>query len=320
MQSDGKRLEGLVSFVESMLLPQGFDVKTRERVYSEGVQVAEFDIEIRGKVGSGTIAWLIECRDRPSEGPAPGSWIEQLVGRRLRFGFNKITAVSTTGFVADAIRFAAREGIELREVAALEPEAFSDWILARQMHQRQNITKLESVVFLFAESETRDEAKMAALTESVRGKNGSSAILVQSKTGNRVAPIAAFDAAVRATGSLFEGIEPNTEGKKIRLKANYPDDEDHFLVETAEGVSRIQNILFVGRLIVRDRLVPISETVEYRGTETGEPISQVVSFSDQEEGGVGLALEFHKIAETGQTHVLLRKIGATSNKNLEKDG
>jgi len=37
MPSDGKRLESLVSFVESMLLPEGFDVKTRERVYSEGV-------------------------------------------------------------------------------------------------------------------------------------------------------------------------------------------------------------------------------------------------------------------------------------------
>src|SRR6266550_564747 len=120
MGSDGKQLEGLVSFVEKTLLPQGFEVKTNERIYNdEGIQIAEFDIEIHGKVGSTTIAWLIECRDRPGQGPAPGSWIEQLVGRRIRFGFNKVTAVSTTGFAVGAVQFARSQGIELREVTAL---------------------------------------------------------------------------------------------------------------------------------------------------------------------------------------------------------
>ena len=50
MITDGKKLEGLVTFVEKTLLPQGFDVKTNERVYNnDGVQIAEFDIEIREK-------------------------------------------------------------------------------------------------------------------------------------------------------------------------------------------------------------------------------------------------------------------------------
>src|SRR5712691_3000047 len=125
MGADGRQLEGLVAFVEQTLLPQGFEVKTNERIYNdEGVQIAEFDIEVRGKVGSTEIAWLIECRDRPGQGPAPGSWIEQLVGRRTRFGFNKVTAVSTTGFAAGAIEFAQSEGIELREVRTLGPEEF----------------------------------------------------------------------------------------------------------------------------------------------------------------------------------------------------
>lgn len=135
MKSDGKQLEGLVSFVETTLLPQGFDVKTNERIYNdEGIQVAEFDIEIRGKVGSTSIAWLIECRDRPGQGPAPGSWIEQLVGRRIRFGFNKVTAVSTTGFAQGAIEFAQEQGIELREVKSLVAEEFADWLVIRYLN------------------------------------------------------------------------------------------------------------------------------------------------------------------------------------------
>ena len=63
MSSDGKQLESLVAFVEETLLPPGFEVKSNERVFNdEGVQVAEFDIEIRGKVGTTSIAWLIEPR------------------------------------------------------------------------------------------------------------------------------------------------------------------------------------------------------------------------------------------------------------------
>jgi hypothetical protein len=94
MSKDGKFLENLVRQIEELLLPNGFSVKANSRVFNdEGIQIAEFDIEIRGRLGSADISWLIECRDRPAGGPAPGSWIEQLVGRRDRFGFNKVTAV-----------------------------------------------------------------------------------------------------------------------------------------------------------------------------------------------------------------------------------
>src|SRR5438876_3903181 len=99
MASDGKQLETLVAFVEKTLTPHGLTVSTNRRVFNdEGAQIAEFDLEICGKFGSTDIRWLVECRDRPGQGPSPGSWIEQLVGRRARFGFNKVTAVSTTGF------------------------------------------------------------------------------------------------------------------------------------------------------------------------------------------------------------------------------
>ena len=112
MANDGKQLERLVAFVERTLLPHGFEVKTDTRMYNDaGVQIAEFDVEIRGRLGSTDIAWLIECRDRPGQGPSPGSWIEQLVGRRSRFGFNKVTAVSTTGFAEGAVGYARDEGI-----------------------------------------------------------------------------------------------------------------------------------------------------------------------------------------------------------------
>ena len=131
--NDGKYLEALVAFVEEQMLPEGFEVKTNQKIYNDdGVQIAEFDVEIRGRLGTTEIVWLIECRDRPRSGAAPGSWIEQLVGRRSRFGFNKVTAVSTTGFTDGARAFAKQQGIEARVVESLTPEAF-DWLKQVEM-------------------------------------------------------------------------------------------------------------------------------------------------------------------------------------------
>jgi hypothetical protein len=62
------------------------------------------------------VAYLIECRDRPSAGPQPRNWIQALIGRKVDFGFNGVIAVSSTGFTKGAIALAKREGIGLRKV------------------------------------------------------------------------------------------------------------------------------------------------------------------------------------------------------------
>ena len=120
MSNTGKQLESLVKEIEKYLLPDTFKISSNDRIFNDdGVQIAEFDIRISGKVGSTNFNWLIECRDRPSNGAAPGSWIEQLVGRRDRFNFDKVTAVSTTGFAEEAIKYAKSKGIELRTVSEI---------------------------------------------------------------------------------------------------------------------------------------------------------------------------------------------------------
>jgi hypothetical protein len=61
MESKGKQLERLVALIEKLYLPEGFEITTNERVYDDGVQIAEFDIEIRGRLGTTELRWLIEC-------------------------------------------------------------------------------------------------------------------------------------------------------------------------------------------------------------------------------------------------------------------
>lgn len=114
-RNDGTKLENLVEFIESTFHPNDFEVKPRERVKDdEGNIIAELDILITGKVGQCPYKLLVECRDRPSVGPQGQSWIEQLHGRKVRFGFHNVIAVSSTGFTNPAKKAAAELGIQLR--------------------------------------------------------------------------------------------------------------------------------------------------------------------------------------------------------------
>jgi hypothetical protein len=85
--------------IESVQLPEGFLIERNLKPRDEhGKQIAELDVVISGKIGSAPFKMLIECRDRPSDGTAPVSWIEQLITRKHRLGFNTLIAVSSTGF------------------------------------------------------------------------------------------------------------------------------------------------------------------------------------------------------------------------------
>ncbi len=307
MSSDGKQLEALVSFVEKTLVPKGFEVQTNTKVFNdEGIPVAEFDVEVRGKVGTTNIAWLIECRDRPSQGAAPASWIEQLVGRRARFGFNKVTAVSTTGFAVGAIEFANSEGIELREVTSLSPENFSNWLLMRDFTSITRRANLHKATILIDPEESPERRK--ELARIISENTEDIPLLRSSITGDRSPVKNAFLGAVQKVGDLFDDIEPNGKAKMIQLEVRYENENDHFLVDTELGEIRIKSIIFYGELSTEQRSLPLTITSEYRQTDGGEVISQVAGFESQEIFGHELSLELHKLEETGETHVILRKV------------
>ena len=114
--NSGRELERLVQEIERCLLPSGFDVVVNQTAFNaEGDQIAEFDIVISGRLGSSQVKWLIECRDRPSRGPAPGSWIEQLVTRKTRFNFR--IAESPTKATESSNESRPRSPISARESA-----------------------------------------------------------------------------------------------------------------------------------------------------------------------------------------------------------
>ena len=276
LASDGKNLEQLVAFVEETLVPQGFEVKTNERIFDEtGVPVAEFDVQIQGKLGSTEINWLIECRDRPSSGPQTAAWIEQLVGRRQRFKFNKVTAVSTTGFAADARNYAEQTGIELREVESISAEEFKPWLDLTHMMFVTREHRLEHADIFLMPPLTADEQEIAA--NYINSLKGDARLLRSSLTNAPSSTQEAFIGATNTNQQLWESVVPNGDAKKILLKVVYDRDEDHFLIDIGAKAFRVESIVFRGALSLKETPIP-ARGVRYGNLDSEQPIAEIAKF------------------------------------------
>lgn len=67
-------------------------------------------------------------------------------------------------------------------------------------------------------------------------------------------------------------------------------------------------ILFEGEVRLKETLVPLIVTAEYWQADTGEVISQVASFAPQSIHGMKFSTEMHKMGDTGETHIILRRL------------
>lgn len=298
---NGKMLEQLVAFVEETLAPSGMSVDSNVRMYDDdGAPLAEFDVVVKGKVGSATMTWLIECRDRPSQGPAPGQWIQTLKGRREQFQFDKVTAVSTTGFAKGAVEAAKTLGIELRSVTSLTPEAFGEWLQIDAIPLTTQMAILTNARLLVP-----DASAFEQLAKFKKESGLEEPILRSSLTGEPTTAAAAFLAIVKEN-NLFEGLKAGDKDRKVRVLARYPNDKDHFFVETRDGKIRIEHIAFEGVLRIKEEAILVRQKAEYKIDSTSEPVSQFVEFEPFEIGGVSSSIEMHRIPDSG-THILMRK-------------
>ena len=100
---------------------------------------------------------------------------------------------------------------------------------------------------------------------------------------------------------------PNGEPKSVRVLNRYPAD-DHFVIETPAGKVTIKAIKFAGELRITQMKLPIVYTGEYRDANTVALIAQVMTYAPQSIMGNKFAVEFHKLTETGEAHVTLRRL------------
>lgn len=306
MPLDGTWLEKLVASIEERFLPRGLTVQPRVKRYNAaGQQIAEFDLIISGKVGTADFSWLIECRDRSSEGSAPASWIEQLVARKSRFGFNNVTAVSTTGFSPAAKEYAASSGVDLREVNSLEPGAF-DWVQLHEMEFCKRTMTLERALFDFGDLPHEEALRTVELVERLEQQKMPA--LRSISTGELSRAENAFLGAIQQLlPETFPDAPETSSTTTISLNVIYNNDANHFVIDTEDGPVRIRGIQFTGKIVRETVQVPMIQQSEYRSVDQ-TLISQVAAFLPVDLGIGHFALEFHRMPSLGHIEVLLRKV------------
>ena len=303
IDKSGKELERFVQFVEGVDLPEGFRVETNRKIRNAaGDDEAEFDIVIEGDLGTARFAWLIECRDRPSSGPAPASWIEQLIGRRSRFNFNKVTAASTTGFSAGARRLAKEAGIDIRSVKHLSEVEFSQWLTITTYEQIIRYAELEHANLVV--DDDLDimlgyalQKKMANLVEGEK-------FLISIRDGTKHEPKDAFLGVIELNG-LFGKLDKDDHRLSLKIGAKYINPDDCFGIETELGIIKIRQIEFKGFIFQKTTLVPLASIKSYSDGSPGKEFSQTATYAPQDIGGRQLALTLHKNNLTGETTIFL---------------
>jgi hypothetical protein len=304
MGSDGKNLESFVAFVEQTLVPKGFSVSVNRRVFDNGgTQLAEFDVQVEGRLGSTQLNWLIECRDRPASGPAPSAWIEQLVGRRDRFLFNKVTAVSTTGFVDAAVEYAEKAGIELRQFSEASPEEFGKWLTLSHMTFMKRVHQLDHAQINLAAGASPDQIQAA--TSLLESLDGDARFLRGIKDNKASTATEAFIGIVNLNPNLWDRVEPNGKSKRIRIFGKYTNDSDHFVIDTSIGPTRVDSIEFHGQLMLEQSEIPV-KAMKYSNVAESTPISEVAKFDGSGVDGA-LTVEIHRISGAEHMYVTVRR-------------
>lgn len=306
IMNTGKILEAFIGQVEQILLPHDITISANEKVFNdEGIQIAEFDIEIEGKVGSTHLKWLIECRDRPAQGSAPGSWIEQLVGRRDRFNFNKVIAVSTTGFASGAITYAKEAGIEIRTVTESNLDQIKDWFLIETMSLLVKGGKLDNAKLIIDQEESVEIKK--DLKEKLQTHGITEPILISTKTNEAINILVAFQSAINCVDEIYDPLIPQGGKQAINLQVSYPKDDSHYIVELKNRNVRIKQILFQGEISVTKEEVPVAAIKNYDSISDNVNIATTANFIFKA-NGIPLEISFNKLTDTGETHVLLHNL------------
>jgi len=312
-KTDGKQLENVVTYIESLRLPTDWTITPRVLSSTDkGKPGAELDIMVEGKVGKSDFKWLIECRDRPSAGPAPAAWIEQLIGRRLRFNLSRVTAVSTTGFSAAAIEVAGRFKIGTREFRELSPSEFEGWPELIGMPHRTEIRYLDRVDFGI---ESLPPTVSQECLKKVLQGDQANITLRNVITNMTVTPREVFTKTLGNNPELLRGLTLNGPAVPVDFKVDF---KEPYVLDTSDGPVPIAFLRCAGSFRWLEEHKPLVVSGEYSHSPTGEKISRLRMFEPMEILGLNLQTEIHESPGIPGSTVVFRNVSEVPRKSVRK--
>lgn len=301
MIRDGKALEAFVAQIEKEAGLPDATVTSRVKAYADnGKQIAEFDIVIEGRFGTTDMRWLIECRDRPGSGAAPNNWIYELIGRKDgHVKFDRVTAVSTTGFAEGCRELADPHRIELRTVKEVDPTEFASWIEPGDLRRFERFSNLKHANFGI---DWGDEPEQPELIAPLLGHGADAVRLWSERSQTHCSPREAF-LRFAQQHELWDGLEIG-EKKSVQFAAAYVPD-DRFELDLGERRLPLSVIEYFGELWVEETSVPPVADRYVKEGENQEVIAERVQFPVVIQGH-NAVLELVKLGENGPTQIQMR--------------
>lgn len=284
-----REFEKLVARIESTLAPLGAVVRSPDNAVldKDTQRPRNIDATVRYQSAKGPVFMALECRRRGRRQTV--EWIEQLVGKKASIGATRMIGVSSAGFARNAMKKAARLGIELRSARSLDEEAVRRWIamdsiLLETVRPWVKGIELECPVELIERFAGATLVPTAAPVVMVAGESS---------------PITLGELLERARGaSPWPELEPGQIGS-LSLPVTFAAE---MLLRTSFGdrTFRIRRIdCGVKREVARG---PRVAAVSY--ADGSSPILEAVHF-DMSASIPGMHMAFHRHAETGGTSVHL---------------
>jgi hypothetical protein len=125
MPARSNPFQKLILRIHQQLAPVGINVTVEESGFTEEPSSGaprETDVKIIMQTPSGTEHVAVECRDHARAQEV--AWIDSLIGKYIDLGFDKVIAVSSSGFSSTALAKAQKFKIECR---SLEEVLGVDW-------------------------------------------------------------------------------------------------------------------------------------------------------------------------------------------------
>jgi len=226
------------------------------------------------------------------------------MGRRIRLGFDRVFAVSSTGFSKVAAACAQKWGIELREVEELSSEDFAPLLLTSKLEMFHRSYAIHSVFVQFHQDTSDDSKKLAnrILAQALRPDCKNSAVLSFGYQSDCVSLDKLVDEYVIAN-QLADGVAPGVPKRFSMFCKGEPDRDDNWGVETDLGLVKVAFLTIDFELLVTAETHPLSSSARYRRVDAVAPISQTYSFSVPNYMGQKAEVEFLKLASSGGSYV-----------------
>ncbi len=316
----GRHLEELVRSIEQAALPDDAQVHINKRYFDDnGIQLSEFDVLVEAKLGTGKISWLLECRDRPSQGSAPASWIQELAGRKTAFGLHKITAVSTTGFSDAATVLAKKLDVEVRTLDSITVTDVDAWCRLGVVRKVMLRGRVNNVGMSFHPEDLQRLIGMGADMLPISAPNELH-LTLESPTEPR--------SVMNLLDSFILGVA-NCEEIREKLQVNEPmcglvaqlevQEPQSAILDTPYGPLRLTRAHIYGDAWLEEIEVPSHAIGVYRDVASNVEIAEYASHTVVA-GGKVLELDLHRDSSTRKISASIRDVADDALGNTVRDG